>query len=220
MARSPEADSSLRTAADPEGKRWRRRSEARPTEIVAAAAQLFGEHGYAATRMVDVATRAGVTKATVYLYFKDKEHLFESVVRQALEPNLDRAEALVRAFDGSTPALIRMLAMIFQGVLESDYTAIAKMVIAESRTFPELAKLYVDLVVDRGLKMMQSIIQRGIDRGEFRPVPPETTAPLILAPFVMLGVWKHSLAAHSNRMPPPSQVLEQHVEVLIRGLMA
>src|SRR6266853_5017395 len=70
--------------------RWRRRKDARPGEIVAASLACFAERGFAATRLEDVARRAGVTKGTVYIYFPNKEELFKAVVREALLPHLDR----------------------------------------------------------------------------------------------------------------------------------
>jgi AcrR family transcriptional regulator len=80
-------------------QRWRRRKEARPGEILGAALTCFAEHGFAATRLDDVAHRAGVTKGTLYLYFPNKEELFKAVVSQALVPNLERGEALIGEAD-------------------------------------------------------------------------------------------------------------------------
>ena len=66
--------------------RWRRRKEERPAEIIAAALETFAERGFAATRLDDIATRAGVTRGTLYLYFSSKEELFKAVVRQSIAP--------------------------------------------------------------------------------------------------------------------------------------
>jgi AcrR family transcriptional regulator len=57
---------------------WRRRKHARPLEILEAAKIVFADKGYNATRMVDVAGHAGVTKGTIYLYFPSKQHLYEA----------------------------------------------------------------------------------------------------------------------------------------------
>ena len=76
-------------------QRWHRRKEARPGEILGAALACFAERGFAATRLDDVAQRAGITKGTLYLYFPNKEELFKAVVTQALVPNLERGEALL-----------------------------------------------------------------------------------------------------------------------------
>ena len=66
---------------------------ARPGEIVAAALASFADRGYAATKLEDVAAAAGVSKGTIYLYFPTKEDLFRAVVRQAVLPNVEAAEA-------------------------------------------------------------------------------------------------------------------------------
>ena len=119
-------------------KRWERRKEARPAEIVAAALQLFADRGFAATRLEDVATVAGVSKGTVYLYFEGKEQLFEAVVREAIAPNIDRMQALVDAFEGPTPELLRSLFDLVALALETPLTGVMKLLVAESGNFPQL----------------------------------------------------------------------------------
>ena len=77
----------------PESTR-RRRKEARPQELTAAALALFTEKGFAATRLEDIAARAGVSKGTLYLYFDSKEALFEAVIRESIVPAMDEGEAM------------------------------------------------------------------------------------------------------------------------------
>src|SRR5262245_15309761 len=178
-------------------RRWERRKEARPGELVAAALQLFSERGFAATRLEDVATVAGVSKGTVYLYFESKEQLFEAVVREAVAPNIARAEALVDAFEGSTPDLLRALFRFIGEVLETPLTGVMKLIVSESGNFPQLARMYADLVLRRVFALLRRILERGITRGEFRPLDLDATVPLVAAPVVLLGVWKHSFGAHT-----------------------
>src|SRR5215470_12038424 len=173
-------------------KRWERRKEARPAEIVAAPLQLFSDRGFAATRLDDVATVAGVSKGTVYLYFESKEQLFEAVVREAVAPNIARAEALVDAFEGPTPDLLRALFAFVADVL----------------------------VLRRAFALMRRILERGVARGEFRPLDPDATVPLVVAPVLLLGVWKHSFGAHTDLTLDRRRVLEAHCENLLRGLAA
>src|SRR5215218_10567990 len=92
-----------------DGPRWRRRSEARPGEIVTAALDLFVEKGFASTRMDEIAKRAGVTKGTVYLYFPSKDDLFRAVVEEMMGPDLDVAERMVADFTGPTRELVAEL---------------------------------------------------------------------------------------------------------------
>ena len=90
--------------------RWERRKGARPSELLAAALNLFVEKGFAATRLDDVAARAGVSKGTLYLYFDNKEALFKAVVQEGIVPVIDEGEALVRDYRGSAPELLRQIA--------------------------------------------------------------------------------------------------------------
>ena len=204
----------------PETKRWERRATARPTELAAAALALFSERGFAATRLDDVAARAGVSKATVYLYFKNKEELFEAVVHTAVLPRVEQAEMLADAFEGSTPNLIRTLVTLFEAALDSPFPAIAKLIIAESGNFPELAKLWSKVVLQHALALFKRIIERGIERGEFRQVDPDAAAPLLIAPVMLLGIWQQAFAPHAAITLDRHAVLSTHVDVLLRGLAA
>ena len=199
-------------------RRWERRKEARPAEIVAAALQLFSDRGFAATRLEDVATVAGVSKGTVYLYFESKEQLFEAVVREAVTPNIARAEALVDAFEGPTPDLLRALFGFLAEVLETPITGVMKLIVSESGNFPQLARMYADLVLRRAFALMRRILERGVTRGEFRALDVEATVPLVISPIVLLGVWKHSFGAHTDLALDRRRVLEAHCENLLRGL--
>jgi AcrR family transcriptional regulator len=201
-------------------KRWERRAEARPGELVAAALKLFTERGFAATRLEDVAAEAQVSKGTVYLYFESKEQLFEAVVREAISPNLDRAEAMLATFEGPTPELLRAFYGLARTVLDGPVTGVVKLILSEAGNFPRLAQLYADLVVRRGLGVLQGILRRGVARGEFRPLDPQTTAPLLVAPVVFLAAWKHSFGAHTDLTLDRDAILEAHVETVLRGLAA
>lgn len=200
------------------GKKWERRSDARPRELIAAALRLFAERGFAGTRLEDVAARAGVSKATVYLYFESKEKLFEAVVRATISPSLSQLEGLVDAFEGPTPDLVRTVQRLIEAALDGALPAIAKMIIAESGNFPELARFWGDAVIQHGVKVIQRIVRRGIERGEFREVDPALVAPGLMGPFVMLGLFEHSLAAHTKVTFDRHESLSLHVETLLRGL--
>src|SRR5712692_3727817 len=108
----PERSAVSRTATPAKRQpkpRWQRRKDARPGEIVAAALEVFGERGFAATKLADVARRAGVTKGTLYLYFDSKEALFKAVVRETIVPVIAQGEALAQSFTGSARELVEQL---------------------------------------------------------------------------------------------------------------
>jgi AcrR family transcriptional regulator len=201
-------------------KKWERRSEARPAELIEAALRCFSERGFAATRLDDVAARAGVSKPTVYLYFESKEKLFEAVVRAAVAPSLDHAQTLVDTFEGNTSDLVRTILVILEAALDGPFPAMARLVIAESGNFPELARLWVSLVLRRGFSLVERIIARGVERGEFRRVEPAVVAPLVMAPVVMLGIFKQSFGPQTELQMDRHAILLEHAETVLRGLAA
>lgn len=196
----------------------RRRKDARPTEIADAALALFSERGFAATRLEDVATRAGVSKGTLYLYFPTKEDLFRAVLRQGLLPNLEAMEHAVAADQAPAPVLLRQIAGRLLQVLDTNLTAIPKLVLAESGNFPAIARMYADEVVMRAMALLTSILNRGIERGELRRVDPQSAIPTFIAPFLMMALWKHSLGQHTQIAIDAKAVMETHMDILLRGL--
>ena len=201
-------------------KRRSRRKQARPAEIIEAALALFAERGFAATKLEDVAARAGIGKGTIYLYFPTKEDLFRAVLRQGWLPNLEAAEAMVAAHAGPTAELLRQLATHALGMIESRFIAIPKLVLAESGNFPALARLYAEEVATRAMRLIGGVIARGIERGEFRQMDVQSVIPLFGAPFLMLALWKQSLGRHTDIQLRPREVIEAHLDLLLRGLAA
>jgi AcrR family transcriptional regulator len=197
-----------------------RRKDARPAEIVAAALSSFAERGYAATKLEDVAAAAGISKGTIYLYFQTKEELFRAVVRQAVLPNLEAAETQFANHAGSCAELLRALGQRFLQLLDSDLTAVPKLVVAESGNFPGIAQFYADTVLRRAFTLVEAILARGMERGEFRRMDVRAVLPLFAAPFLLLALWKHSLGRHTDLTFDPRAVAEAHLDVLLRGLAA
>jgi AcrR family transcriptional regulator len=197
-----------------------RRKDARPGEIIAAALASFAERGYAATKLEDVAAAAGISKGTIYLYFPTKEDLFRAVVRQAVLPNLEAAEQQFAAHTGSCGTLLRLLARRFLELLDSNLTAVPKLIVAESGNFPAIAQFYADTVLRRAFALIEGILLRGMDRGEFRRMDVHAALPLFAAPFLLLVLWKHSLGRHTDLKFDARAVAEAHLDVLLRGLAA
>ena len=201
--------------------RWTRRKEARPEEITAAALELFVERGFAATRLEDVAARAGVSKGTVYLYFANKEELFKAVVREGLVSPIAEMKDFVAQFPGSTFELLRMLVLgWWEKVGATRMSGIPKLLLGESGNFPELVRFYLAEVVEPGHAVIMAIVKRGIARGEFRKVNPENAALLIAAPLLQMMLWRTALEPQSKHKLDPAQYLEAHLDMLRHGLSA
>ena len=208
-----------------QAQRWHRRKEARPGEILSAALMCFAERGFAATRLDDVAHRAGVTKGTLYLYFPNKEELFKAVVAQALVPNLERGEALLgKADEGAAEAQSAavLLAQLLRGWAElarSPAGAIPKIVVSEAGNFPDLARFYREQVVDRGMALLRRVLRLGIARGEFRAVRDiDDTVHCIVAPLLLAMLWRHSLGRHERNGFDPDALCQTHLRLLLDGL--
>jgi AcrR family transcriptional regulator len=199
--------------------RWSRRKDARPEEITSAALELFVERGYAATRLEDVATRAGVSKGTLYLYFANKEDLFKAVVREAVVARLAQFRDHIGQFQGSTIDLLRMMLRTWwQQVGSTPISGIPKLIHSEARNFPELARFYIAEVVRPGQETLAMLIQRGIARGEFRRVDPQLTVNLLTAPLLLICMWRNSLEPFSAEGLDAQALLEAHLDMLARGL--
>jgi AcrR family transcriptional regulator len=201
--------------------RWKRRKDERPGEILAAALEEFVERGYAATRLDDVAQRAGVTKGTMYLYFDSKEELLKAAVRQNVLPVIERGERLVEEHRGPSGELLREVVRAWWEFLHGTRVGgISKLMMAEARNFPDLARFYHDEVVKRGHALFARVLQRGIDSGEFRPVEVPVAVRLIVAPLIMSSIWKYSFSACEAVRVDLDRVIDLHLDLFLRGIAA
>lgn len=199
--------------------RWVRRKDARPEEITAAALTLFVEKGYANTRLEDVAAQAGVSKGTVYLYFANKQELFKAVVREGLVSPISEVRGLIDQYEGKAFDLLSMvLHGWWQRIGSTPVSGIPKLIIAEARNFPEIADFYLAEVVRPGLEAITRIIENGIAAGEFRPVDTRHTAQLVFAPTLLVSCWCNSLAPRDPDGMDPLRIIDEHIEMLRRGL--
>jgi AcrR family transcriptional regulator len=170
--------------------RWRRLPEERPRQILTAALEVFGERGLAAARLDDIAKRAGVSKGTIYLYFPNKEELFREMVRYLVVSNLEESERSVNASSASaTATLTEFMRKYWERIRGPQFGPLFRLIHAEIHNFPDLASFYGQEVVARSQRLIAGILQRGIDRGEFRPIDPFVAARMLSAPFVMHGLW-------------------------------
>jgi AcrR family transcriptional regulator len=200
--------------------RWERRKDARPQELLEAAIDLFVERGYAATRLEDVARRAGVSKGTLYLYYENKEELFKAVVRGSIVPVIGEAEASVAGFEGHSADLLRhLIHSWWQRLGATKVSGIIKLVTAEAGNFPELAKFYQEEVINRGTRATASMLERGIARGEFRPIDVNLMTQVLVAPMLSLIMWRHSVGPCPRAELDPHAFLDTFLDMALHGLL-
>lgn len=200
--------------------RWERRKDARPQELLAAALDQFVERGYAATRLEDVARRAGVSKGTLYLYFANKEELFKAVVRCTIVEAIGEAELDAAGFEGPSAAFLRELLMRWwTQCCATPLAGITKLMFAEGHNFPELAHFYNEEVVARGTRLIHGVLVRGIARGEFRAIDPDIMTQVLVAPVMMLMMWTQSFMP-ACEMPPidPHAYMDMFITTSLAGL--
>lgn len=200
--------------------RWNRRKEARPEEIINAAIEVFAEKGFSAAKLENVALKAGIAKGTLYRYFDSKENLFRAVVQKALALRLQEVEEDAACLSGVITEFIPMLLQRTANRLgESHLPGVARMVFTESRTLPELAKIWHDELVSRMLALVTKQIALAQIRGEIRAGDPQLYAFSILGPMVT-GVLFHEVFGNGFASTPDLNALaSQHAELVLRGLL-
>ena len=200
----------------------RRRKEARPAELLDAALALFVEKGFAATRSEEVARHAGVSKGTLYLYFPSKEELLKAVIQQHLADRIEAGALEAEQFQGPTTELMEQLLVDWWvRVYDSPASGVFKLILTEVRNFPEIAQFYSERVAIPGNALVSALLQRGIARGEFRPVNIPAAVHSILMPLILLCVHKHSLGACgviTDLVGDPKGFMRAHFALIFRGL--
>jgi AcrR family transcriptional regulator len=200
--------------------KWQRRADERPREICAAALEVFAEKGFAAARLDEIARRAGVSKGTLYLYFKDKEALFRAVVQSAIAPNIEAVTSAISAVDAPFAEVVRMLLAAFaEREARLPIGAVAKMVVGESRNFPELARVWHDEVASRAIGAIAAFIERAQERGEVRPGDPRLYAFSLMGPMVLGALWRTTLVPAGGQPLDLAALAKQHAETVLAGLL-
>jgi AcrR family transcriptional regulator len=198
-----------------------RRKEARPRELLDAALDLFVTKGFTATRVEEVAVKAGVSKGTLFLYFKSKEELFEAVVRENIGNQISQGLTELESFEGTTKDMLRFAMFAWwERVGNTKASGISKLVMSEASNFPALANFYQETVIKPGRQLIRAILQRGIDRGEFRALNMDYAIYSVIAPLMFLTMWRHSVGACSTETPlDPENYINSQADIIVNGIL-
>lgn len=200
--------------------KWRRRADARPTEIILAAYEVFSEKGFAAARLDDIAKRAGVSKGALYLYFETKQDIFEAVVKDAVAPNIGAIEQFALAFPGSFEQLLRTIVpKVAQLADTSNIGKVVKMVIGESGNFPEIARIWHDDIVGKALGLLTGLIVRAQERGEVRPGDPREYTLTIIGPLLTAVMFRETFVPAGASPFNIPHLMQQHLDTVLPGLL-
>ena len=199
------------TSARRKGGRAAGRDERRAA-ILAAALKEFAARGFAATRLDDVARRAGVAKGTIYLHFRDKESLFQELVRSMLSPLVGTIEAAALR-DLPIRAVLEVIVDLFvneiYGTRRKD---VIRLIIAEGSRFPKLAEFYYHEVIARVLPVVRARLTLAVERGELPHDALARFPQLLVAPALVSIIWN----ALFGRLAPLDvrELMRAHLEVL------
>jgi AcrR family transcriptional regulator len=171
----------------------------RRAAIIAAGLDEFTAKGFAATRLEDVAKRAGVAKGTIYLHFKDKEALFQDLVRNALGPlaALIANPPIGPEMGSARSAMEALIATFAREVVGTKRGDILRLIISEGTRFPSLAEFYYREVVAQGIAGMRKLIEYGIARGEIRNPGLAEFPQLLFSPLVVAVIWHGLFGKHA-----------------------
>lgn len=198
-----------------------RRKQARPGELLNAALDIFVEKGFAATRVEEVAARAGVSKGTLFLYFHSKDELFKAVVRENISGRFPAWNDELEAFEGPT---IDMLGVCMNAWWDSvgatKAAGLTKLMMSEAGNFPEIAAFYQQEVVLPGHSLIRRVLQRGIDRGEFRSMDLDYAIYSVVAPMIFLILSRHSMGMciPDHAELDPKQYIASQLSIILNGL--
>jgi AcrR family transcriptional regulator len=184
------AASSLKQRTDAPSSKRTVRAQERREAIISAALDEFVGRGFAATRVDDVARRAGVAKGTIYLHFADKEALFQELVRTALVPLIAQLGSAPQP-GASARAMVERFAETFvRDIAGTKRGDIVRLIVSEGPRFPSLSEFYYREVVERGIAAMQRMIDYGIARGEIQNEGLARFPQLVVAPALTAVIWQ------------------------------
>ena len=196
----------------PAGARKARQAERREAILSAALAE-FSARGFTATRLDDVARRAGIAKGTIYLYFRDKERLFQELIRTMLSPLVGTIEALR---DADMPARVmadRLAELFVREIFMTRRKDVIRLMISEGPRFPKLAEFYYREVLSRIIAALRALLRRAHERGEIASDAVVRFPQLIAAPGIVAIIWSGLF----DRFEPIDVrgMMKAHIELLL-----
>jgi AcrR family transcriptional regulator len=191
-------------------------SEERKLAILRAGLEVFAARGFAAARLEDVAEKAGVAKGTIYLFFHDKEDLFEQIVLGAIRPVLVMIAKAAAAADTPTDVILERLFDLFRAeVLGTWRQQVLRLVITEGARFPRIAEFYHREVIVKGLAIIRHLAQRALARGELQSDSIARFPQLVFAPLLLALIWEGLFSAIEPL--DVEGLLTAHRELLLGG---
>jgi AcrR family transcriptional regulator len=191
--------------------------EERMRTIRAAALDIFASRGFAAARLDDIARAASVAMGTIYLYFKSKDDLLESIVKSTIGVTLENFEQFVAASPASASQMLRMMGNVIATAIEdNDRRRVLHLVLSEGARFPAIADFYHREIISRGMRLMRAIVAKGIASGEFKSDELARFPQLAMAPALVATIW--AIVFQRIETLDARAMLDAHFDLLLRAL--
>ena len=188
------------------------RAAERRQAIVEAALEEFVARGFTATRLDDIARRAGVAKGTIYLHFKDKESMFEELIRTAIVPLVGRITSPPPMGASIRDTVEGVVLTFIEEIVTTPRADIVRLIIAEGARFPAIADFYYREVISRGLAGMRAVIELAVARGEIREAQLARFPQIMIAPAIVAVIWKSLFERHSPL--DPVEMFRVHLDLI------
>jgi AcrR family transcriptional regulator len=191
-------------------------SDERKSQILNAAENVFTKKGLDLARMDDIAEETGLSKGTLYLYFKSKDDLIIAILDRMFQGIFNQLERRLNDHTSATEAINQ-----FTEEAIRDYKHMLRLMPV---AYEFLAMAFRNKIVRQALKVylekfmdvLEPIIQRGIDSGEFRPVDPRETAIAACAIYegtVLLWVYDSTLVDLDHHIHSGMRLLLEGIQV-------
>lgn len=204
----------------PAPAKWTRRPEDRPREILAAALTVFARRGYNATRLDDIAAAAGVTKGTIYYYFKNKDDLLLRLSAAGDREEIAKLEALIRDATGPVSAQLRMV--MRKGFCEPTEEArrLMQVVFLDLHTAaPKLFARSVHNTLVEGWALIAKLIERGKATGEFRrDADAEVAVRIFTSGLILQQLWRGTTGLDKLDPFDKDRMVDSAIELFLHSL--
>jgi AcrR family transcriptional regulator len=205
----------------PRPRRWQRRPDERPRQILEAAFRVFGARGFHQATLDDVARQAGITKGTIYLYFPSKAALFTAMLKARLTAVIPSPEAADgRALSSLEGRLATVGRDVYRFLSSPAYLTMFRTVVGEVAQFPEVAaQVYREgvLVANR---RFAAVIRAAIRSGEFREVDAMVAARAFIGMFLIFAVSQRLLGGERIYPIADHVVITTVTDIFLNGLLA
>ena len=204
--------------------KWRREPEKRPNDILDGALKEFRAKGFKGARIEDIAKHAGLSKGTVYLYFSSKEDMLKALVRRTVVPIAENLKVLATRLSGeaekksASEILKAMVGFIGGRLSQQKVHSLPLLIISESGNFPEIAQFYRDEVVSKAMGALATVIERGVEEGEFKAVNPHLAIRSLMGAFIMQVIWNGVFARDDDPELPMMDLVNTHFDIFLNGI--